>query len=87
MKAESDYNVNAISYDNSSKGIMQVQEKYTKSWAEMIGMEEYDLFNFEDNVKLGIAVLVNYRAYWQSQGITDSESLFKYTTEFRNWWT
>ena len=83
MKAESRYNINAISYDNSSKGIMQVQEKYAKSWADMIGMGEYDLFNFEDNVKLGIAVLVNYRSFWQDKGTTD-ETLFYYMTESYN---
>ena len=83
MKAESRYDVNAISYDGSSMGIMQIQKRYAKSWADMIGMEEYNLFNFEDNVKLGIAVLVNYRSYWQDKGITD-EMLFYYMTESYN---
>jgi len=84
MKAESNYQIDAISYDGSSMGIMQIQEKYASSWASVIGLENYDLFNFEDNIQLGIAVIVTYRTYWQEQGITDQESLFIYITNSYN---
>ena len=84
LKTESNYQIDAVSYDGSSIGIMQIQKKYADSWADIIGLEEYDLFNFEDSIQLGIAVIVAYRTYWQEQGITDQDSLFIYITNSYN---
>ena len=72
---ESRFKRDAVSYNNTSLGIMQVNKNYSDSFANMIGLEEYDLFDFEDNVILGFANLIYSRDYWINQGYTSNEDL------------
>lgn len=73
--AESRFKLDAVSYNNTSLGIMQVNKNYSDYFANMIGLEEYDLFDFEDNVMLGFANLIYSRDYWINQGYTSNEDL------------
>ena len=75
IHSESNFKLDAVSYNNTSLGIMQVNKNYSDSFAEMIGMEEYDLFDFEDNVSLGFANLIYSRNYWINQGYTNEPDL------------
>ena len=54
---------------------MQVNKNYSDSFAEMIGMQEYDLFDFEDNVQIAFANLIYSREYWINQGYTNETDL------------
>jgi len=73
--AESKFDLNAISYDGSSMGIMEVQDRYSKYYADIIGLDNYNLFNFEDNMLLGITNLIVARNFWINEGYTNQESL------------
>lgn len=73
--AESRFKLDAISYNGTSLGIMQVNKNYSDSFANMIGLEEYDLFDFQDNVMIAFANLVYSRDYWINQGYTSNEDL------------
>lgn len=75
MQLESGFDVNAAS--SSSYGIMQVNGEYADFYAELAGLKEYDLFNFEDNVRIGIACLKYIREYYISIGIDSQEELSK----------
>jgi hypothetical protein len=74
IRAESNFQ-NEIISSSDDWGIMQIHKPYAKSWANGIGMNTYDLLRFEDNVKLGITILVFCREYLKSQGITADEDL------------
>jgi soluble lytic murein transglycosylase-like protein len=77
MRAESNFKTDAVSYDGSSLGIMQIQDQYSSYYGGLIGIEEYDIFNFEDNVLLGFSNLIHSREYWKEKGYTDEQSLIQ----------
>jgi|GEM_PF-3292915 len=73
MQLESQFDVNASS--DSSDGIMQVNRNFAYFFAELAGLKEYNLFNFEDNVRMGVAYLRYIRDYYISIGIDSQEDL------------
>lgn len=73
--AESRFKLDAVSYNNTSLGIMQVNKNYSDSFANIIGLEEYDLFDFEDNIILAFANLIYSREYWMNQGYANEVDL------------
>jgi len=73
--AESRFKLDAVSYNNTSLGIMQVNKNYSDSFANMMGLEEYDLFDFEDNIILAFANLIYSREYWMNQGYANEVDL------------
>ena len=76
IHSESNFKLDAVSYNNTSLGIMQVNKNYSDSFAKMVGLDgEYDLFDFETNVRLGFANLIYSRDYWINQGYTSEEDL------------
>lgn len=75
METESGFNINAVSFDGSSFGIVQINENSADYAAELAGLETYDLFNFEDNVRMGIALYDYYLNYYKSLGIDSQEEL------------
>lgn len=75
IHSESRFKLDAVSYNNTSLGIMQINKNYSDSFADIIGLEEYDLFNFEDNVRLGFTNLIYNRDYWVNQGYTNEPDL------------
>lgn len=58
-----------------SKGVMQIHDNYAWKYAELAGLETYNLFDFKDNVRMGIAYLAYLRESYISQGITSQEEL------------
>ena len=58
-----------------SKGIMQIHEKYAWKYAELAGLETYNIFDFKDNIRMGIAYLAYLRESYISEGITSQEEL------------
>ena len=77
MECESHFDVNAAS--TSSYGIMQINGDFAHFYAELAGLQGYDLFSFEDNVRMGIACLRYIRNYYISIGIDSQEELNKLT--------
>lgn len=75
MELESRFDANAISYNDTSVGIMQINKNSADFAAELAGLETYDLFKFEDNVKMGIALYSYYLNYYRSLGIDSQEEL------------
>ena len=52
IKTESGFDVDAVS-NSGAKGLMQITDE-TAAWcAEKMGMEQYDVFDFEDNINIG----------------------------------
>lgn len=58
-----------------SQGVMQIHKKYAWRCAELAELETYDIFDFKDNVKMGIAYLAYLRDSYISEGITSQEEL------------
>lgn len=75
MELESGFDVNAISYNDTSVGIMQINRNSADFGAELAGLENYDIYKFEDNVKIGIALYNYYLNYYKSIGIDSQEEL------------
>lgn len=75
MQGESNFNINAVSYNGTSFGIMQVNKNYADFASELAGLEEYDIMNFYDNVRMGIAILRYNRDYHIDKGYDSQEDL------------
>jgi soluble lytic murein transglycosylase-like protein len=75
MHSESRFDIDAISYDGSSSGIMQIKYQYADYYANLIGLKDYNLYNFKDNVMLGFSNLIHSRQHFIDLGYTDQESL------------
>ncbi len=52
IKTESDFKKDAVSSKNA-KGLMQITDSTAKYIADMLGVEEYDIFNVETNINFG----------------------------------
>lgn len=83
VELESGYNKNLLSPTNDG-GLFQINLNYADFYAQLAGLEEYDVFNFEDSCRMGIAGLKYYKNYWIEQGITDDETLYFYTLNSYN---
>ena len=77
MKNESDFRTNLVS-KTSDYGIMQLNLKNHDFFAKLSGLEEYDVFDFYDNVTMGVNYLVYLRNNLIKQGITNQEDLTIY---------
>ena len=75
MQSESGFDVNAVSYNQTSYGIMQINKSYVESASKLAGLEDYDIMNFYDNVKMGIAILRYNRDYYINKGYDSQEDL------------
>jgi len=75
IQYESQFNENAVSDGEISFGVMQIHNEYAWKYAELAGLEEYDLLDFEDNVRLGISYLRYIRDYYISIGVDSQEEL------------
>ncbi len=75
MKIESNYQTDLIS-ETSDYGIMQLNSKNHDFFAKLSGLKTYDVFNFYDNVTMGVNYLAYLRDYWIGQGITSQEELY-----------
>lgn len=75
MQGESNFNINAVSYNGTSFGIMQVNKNYADFASELAGLKEYDIMDFYDNVRMGIAILRYNRDYHIDKGYTPEEDL------------
>lgn len=53
-------------------GLMQINSAYAHWYAEIAGLKEYDVFNFEDSVRMGTAGLAYWRDLCISKGITEN---------------
>lgn len=77
VELESGYNKELLSPTNDG-GLFQINLNYADFYAQLAGLENYDVFNFEDSCRMGIAGLKYYKNYWIEQGITDDETLYFY---------
>ena len=77
MKIESNYQTDLIS-ETSDYGIMQLNSKNHEFFAKLSGLKTYDVFNFYDNVTMGVNYLVYLRNNLIKQGITNQEDLTIY---------
>jgi len=77
IKNESNFRTNLVS-KTSDYGIMQLNLKNHDFFAKLSGLEEYDVFDFYDNVTMGVNYLVYLRNNLIKQGITNQEDLTIY---------
>lgn len=77
IKLESNFDLKAVSYSGSI-GICQISNKHKSFIAELSGLTDYDLYNFENNIQMCVSYLMYLKNYWINQGITDDESLYMY---------
>jgi len=74
IKTESDFDTQAISYDNSSYGLMQLNHINTIDWlAKEVGIDDFDPFNPYHNLEAGIWYLAWLRDYWQRQDLSEED--------------
>lgn len=84
MQGESNFNVDAVSYNQTSYGIMQINKNYVESASKLAGLEEYDIMDFYDNVRMGIAILRYNRDYYINKGYDSQEDLTHLTLSAYN---
>jgi len=77
VELESGYNKNLLSPTNDG-GLFQINLGYADFYAQLANLENYDVYNFEDSCRMGIAGLKYYKNYWIEQGVTDEETLYFY---------
>lgn len=78
MKVESDFDPREVSYNHSSKGIMQLNVNNTAKWlSEKNHIKKFDVFNPYHNIQCGIWYLDYLRSYWTDQGISDEATLYR----------
>ena len=71
MAVESGFDVTAN--NSSSHGIMQLNSNTYPTLAQALGIADFDVYDFYDNVQAGIYKLSLERDYWQEQGYSDEE--------------
>jgi hypothetical protein len=68
IQTESDFNPKAISYDNSSMGLMQVNVRNTfYPMAKELGIQNANVFNPEDNIRVGIYYISTLKDAWKDE--------------------
>lgn len=81
MYLESRFDVEAVNYANSNGtrdyGLMQINSRYKDVHAENAGIDNFNVFDPYENIKVGINVLVTERNYWREYGMCEME-VFKY---------
>ena len=81
MYLESRFDIGAVNRNNNGtkdKGIMQINSAYKEYHAKNAGIEDFNIFDPYDNIKVGINVLVTERDYWRSFDMCEMD-VFKYT--------
>lgn len=71
MATESGFDPQAKCGD--SAGIMQLNRNTYPALAEDLGIKDFDVYNFEHNMRAGIYKLSLERDYWRSQDYSDEE--------------
>lgn len=46
-------------------GLMQIHSSYAKEYAELAGLDEYDLFDYRDSLRIGAAMLDDYMTRYE----------------------
>lgn len=72
IKQESDFDITAIS-EVGDYGLMQLNKRYAKSFADKLGITNFDPLNPYQNLQVGIYILAKHRNYWRQQGYSDEE--------------
>lgn len=57
-EVESDFDPNCVT--GKCHGLMQIHSSYAKEYAKLAGLEEYDLFDYRDSMRIGAAMLADY---------------------------
>lgn len=70
MKLESNFKIDCVSSNETSDdlGLMQLNSRYLDWYAELAELENYDVFDPYDNIRMGVAGLANYKKYWKNRG-------------------
>jgi soluble lytic murein transglycosylase-like protein len=82
INLESSYDSNNISnnYKNGKiiskdRGLFQINSRYEAWYAELAGLNSYNIFDSKNNIRMGIAGLSYYKQYWINKGIKDKKTL------------
>lgn len=57
-EVESDFDPNCKT--GKCHGLMQIHSSYAKEYAKLAGLDEYDLFDYRDSMRIGAAMLADY---------------------------
>lgn len=76
-----DSNGNIISYD---RGYFQMNSRYEEWYAELAGLETYNVFNPYNSIDMGIAGLEFYRKQAIKRGYVNELNILKYTLNSYN---
>lgn len=71
MATESSYD--PLAKCGNSAGMMQLNSNTYPALAEDLGIKDFDVYDFADNVQVGIYKLSLERDHWQEQGYSDEE--------------
>lgn len=71
MATESSYD--PLAKCGNSAGVMQLNCNTYPALAEDLGIEDFDVYDFEDNTHAGIYKLAQERDYWCEQGYPDED--------------
>ena len=75
IQTESDFRADAVNYNGTCLGLMQINQTDTADWlAEQLGLMSYDLLDPYDNVRMGCFYLAYLRDLWLSEGFTDEDT-------------
>lgn len=77
MKHESGLDSNNVSKNyrkqrvvSKDRGLCQINSKYEDWYAELAGLDEFDVFDPKDSIRMGTAGIANYKKYWKNRGKT-----------------
>jgi soluble lytic murein transglycosylase-like protein len=72
IKQESNFDIIAVSKTNDY-GLMQINKRYAKSFADELGITDFNILDPFQNLQVGIYILAKHRNYWRQQGYSDEE--------------
>lgn len=83
LQLESNFKTDLVSYNKNNNGILlskdrgisQINNRYEHWYAQLAGLEEWDVFDFEDCIRMGVAGLAYYVDYWRDS-VGDEKELY-----------
>ena len=85
IQLESNFDSTCITYNKKAngeiisedRGLFQINSLYEEWYAKLAQLEEWDVFDYKDNIRMGLAGLAFYKEYWENQNI-DKDKLDLY---------
>lgn len=76
LKKESNFNGQAVSYNNTSRGIGQLGRATAKHLSETLQIKDFNIFNEQDNIACSVYHLWELREHYSKQGYSDEELFY-----------